>query len=205
MAAAAVRLVILDRDGVINRESPAFVRSPAQWHPLPGSLEAIARLYHAGWTVAVATNQSGVGRGLLTLQTLEQIHARMAEALAAHGARLAQIAYCPHLPEEGCACRKPRPGLLYEIAARQGVSLANVPVIGDSLRDLEAARAAGARPMLVRSGNGAYTEASLPPDWRVAVVDDLSAAADLLLAECADGATADAAQPRGTPTKAKDP
>ena len=181
-AATAVPLVILDRDGVINRESPDFIRTPAEWQPLPGSLEAIARLCRAGWTVTVATNQSGVGRGLLTLATLEMIHARMAEALAAHGARLAQIAYCPHLPEDGCDCRKPRPGLLHQIAARQGMALTNVPVIGDSLRDLEAARAVGARPILVRSGNGARTAAQLPAQWQVSIVENLAAAVDLLLA-----------------------
>lgn len=175
-------LVILDRDGVINRESPAFIRTPDQWQPLPGSLEAMARMYRAGWTLTVATNQSGVGRGLLTQQTLDAIHARMTAALAAQGAMLAQIAWCPHLPEDGCACRKPRPGLLHEIAARQGLALENVPVIGDSLRDLEAARAVGARPILVRTGNGRRTEACLPPEWQVTVVDDLAAAATLLLA-----------------------
>jgi len=196
-ASAAVPLVILDRDGVINRESPDFIRTTAEWQPLPGSLEAIARLCRAGWTVTVATNQSGVGRGLLSLATLEMIHARMAEALAAHGARLAQIAYCPHLPEDDCDCRKPRPGLLRQIAARQGMSLTNVPVIGDSLRDLEAARAVGARPILVRSGNGARTATQLPAQWQVSVVDDLAAAVDLLLANPDDAAQAAASQQPG--------
>lgn len=190
-------LVILDRDGVINRESPDFIRTPAEWQPLPGSLEAIARLCRAGWTVTVATNQSGVGRGLLTRATLERIHARMAEALAAHGGGLAQIAYCPHLPEDDCECRKPRPGLLHQIAARQGMALTNVPVIGDSLRDLEAARAVGARPILVRSGNGARTAAQLPAQWQVSVVDDLAAAVDLLLANRDEAAQAAASQQPG--------
>jgi D-glycero-D-manno-heptose 1,7-bisphosphate phosphatase len=193
-AVATVPLIILDRDGVINRESPDFIRTPAEWHPLPGSLEAIARLCRAGWSVTVATNQSGVGRGLLTLATLEMIHARMAEALAAHGGRLAQIAYCPHLPEDDCDCRKPRPGLLQQIAARQGLALTNVPVIGDSLRDLEAARAVGARPILVRSGNGARTAGQVPAQWQVSVVDDLAAAVDLLLGRPDDAEQAAASQ-----------
>lgn len=149
-----MRLVILDRDGVINHESDAFIKSPAEWIPLPGSLEAIARLSKAGYTVVVASNQSGVGRGLLTLESLEAIHAKMRQAVAAAGGKLDAIFFCPHRPEDHCDCRKPRPGLFHQIAEHYGVSLQSVPAIGDALRDIDAARAVGARAILVRTGRG---------------------------------------------------
>ncbi|MBK1725960.1 D-glycero-beta-D-manno-heptose 1,7-bisphosphate 7-phosphatase [Halorhodospira neutriphila] len=152
--------VILDRDGVVNHDSEAFIRAPEQWHPIPGSLEAIAALTREGWRVTVATNQSGIARGLLDEPTLERIHARLQAAVAAAGGRIEAIAYCPHGPDAGCPCRKPRPGLYRQLAARLGAGLQGVPVIGDSQRDLEAARAVGARPILVRTGKGEQTLAA---------------------------------------------
>ncbi len=178
------RLVILDRDGVINEDSDAYIKSPAEWVPVPGSLEAIARLTAAGWRVVVATNQSGIARGLFDLETLGRIHARMHRAVAEAGGRIEAIFFCPHGPDEGCRCRKPAPGLLEEIAARYRTTLEGVPVIGDSARDLEAARAAGARPVLVRTGKGRRTEAAGGPALEgVPVHDDLAAAVEALLRE----------------------
>jgi len=177
-----LKLIILDRDGVINEDSDAYIKSPEEWVPIPGSLEAIARLNRAGWTVTVATNQSGVGRGLYDLATLERIHARMNAALAAAGGHVDTLYYCPHTPADHCACRKPRPGLLESIARHYGVSLAGVPAIGDSLRDLQAAAAVGARPILVRTGKGerTLTNPDLPPD--IPIYPDLAAAVAALLA-----------------------
>lgn len=175
------RLVILDRDGVINRESPAFVKSAWEWRPLPGSLEAVGVLCAAGFTVAVATNQSGVGRGLIDPAALAGMHRKMQRLAARHGGRIDRIAVCPHLPESQCNCRKPEPGLLLELARHYRVTLAGVPVVGDSGRDLEAARAAGARPVLVSSGNGRRTEAALAARGeRVETWDDLLAFARAL-------------------------
>jgi len=171
------RVVVLDRDGVINRDSPDFIRSPEAWEPLPGSLEAIARLCRGGFTVAVATNQSGVGRGLLSAATLDAIHDRMRGAVAAAGGELAGVFACPHAPDAGCDCRKPAPGLLRQVEHALGVSLRGCPVIGDSGRDLDAARAVGARPILVCTGNGAATA-------RAREHEDLECYADL--AACAD-------------------
>lgn len=146
--------VILDRDGVINEDSNTFIRSPAEWRPIPGSLEAIARLNRAGFQVVVATNQSGVGRGLFDIRTLTAIHQRMRQELAVFGGRIEAIFFCPHLPDAGCPCRKPLPGMFHEIAGRLQISLSNVPAIGDSLRDLQAAHDAGAKPILVLTGKG---------------------------------------------------
>lgn len=176
-----MKLIILDRDGVINEDSDAYIKSPEEWVPIPGSLEAIARLNRAGWTVAVATNQSGVGRGLYDRATLDRIHARMNAALAAAGGHVDALYYCPHTPEDHCACRKPLPGLLESIARHYGVSLAGVPAIGDSLRDLQAAVAVDARPILVRTGKGerTLTNPDLPPG--TPVYPDLAAAVTGLL------------------------
>jgi D-glycero-D-manno-heptose 1,7-bisphosphate phosphatase len=178
---AIVNLVILDRDGVINYDSDEYIKSPAEWRPIPGSLEAIARLNRAGYRVVVATNQSGVGRGLFDIETLNAVHARMRAHLTEVGGSIDAIFFCPHRPQDDCACRKPRPGMLREIAARLRVTLEGVPAIGDSWRDVDAARAAGARPILVRTGKGeqALAERAPPPD--LPVYDDLAAAvADLL-------------------------
>jgi D-glycero-D-manno-heptose 1,7-bisphosphate phosphatase len=176
-------LVILDRDGVINEDSPNFIKSPREWHPIPGSLEAIARLSQAGHTVAIATNQSGLGRGLLDVATLNAIH-RLLEASVGHvGGRIDAIHYCPHVPADLCDCRKPRPGLLREIAERFGTTLEGVPAIGDSERDLEAARRAGARPILVLTGSGRDTLAGYAGREPPEVYENLAAAVDGLLAD----------------------
>lgn len=152
-----MRLVILDRDGVINEDSDEYIKSPDEWIPIAGSLEAIARLNRADYRVVVATNQSGIARGYFDLDTLSQIHEKMYRMLASHGGRIDAVFFCPHAPEDGCFCRKPQPGLLQEIASRLRVPLDAVPAIGDSLRDLQAARAVGAAPVLVRTGKGERT------------------------------------------------
>jgi D-glycero-D-manno-heptose 1,7-bisphosphate phosphatase len=175
------RLVILDRDGVINADSPDYIKSPDEWRPLPGSLEAIARLGRAGYQVVVASNQSGLGRGLFDAATLEAIHEKMRQAVAEAGGSLRAIYFCPHRPEENCDCRKPRPGLFHQIEKDLGTSLVGVPAIGDSARDMQAARAVGARPILVLTGNGQSTRRSdaAPSE----IFDDLASAADLLVKE----------------------
>lgn len=175
---AAGKLVILDRDGVINRDSREFVKNKCEFEPLPGSIEAIAELGRAGYTVAVASNQSGLARGLFDRRALRAMHRKLRRLVAAAGGRVDRIVVCPHGPDDGCCCRKPRPGLLLRLARHYDVALDGVPVIGDSLRDLEAAAAAGAQPILVRTGNGRKTERSLPAALRrVPVFDDLAAAA----------------------------
>lgn len=175
---AGRQLVLLDRDGVINADSPSHVRSVEAWQPLPGSLEAIAQLHQAGLRVAVCTNQSGLGRGLFRAATLAAIHRRMEEAVAAAGGELAGIFVCPHAPEAGCDCRKPRPGLLLRALAELGADPGETLFIGDSARDLQAAEAAGVTPVLVRTGNGRVTEREWPRP--VTVYDDLAAAATAL-------------------------
>ncbi len=152
-----MKLVILDRDGVINHDSASYIKSPDEWKPIAGSLEAIALLNQAGYRVLIATNQSGVGRGLFDMATLNAIHDKMHRALGLVGGHVDGIFYCPHASDAGCACRKPRPGLLDEISKRFGVSLEGVPFIGDSLRDLQAGAAVGAQPVLVLTGKGKKT------------------------------------------------
>ncbi len=152
-----MKLVILDRDGVINYDSDQFIKSPEEWKPIPGSLDAIAKLNHAGYTVVVATNQSGVGRGLLDMSTLTTIHEKMQKMLLLAGGRVDAIFYCPHTADLKCSCRKPEPGMLLEIADRFDTDLKGVPAIGDSLRDLVAAEKVGAKPMLVLTGKGRKT------------------------------------------------
>ncbi len=184
----AVRWAILDRDGVINYDSEAFIRAPGQWQSIPGSLPAIAALSRAGWRVAVATNQSGLARGLLDTQTLEAIHERLYTAVAEAGGRIDSLAYCPHGPGDGCGCRKPQPGLYRQLAAQLGAPLAGTPVIGDSARDLEAALAVGARPILVRTGKGEQTLAQGVLPAGTEVYADLRAAVAQLLEEEEDTA-----------------
>ena len=164
-----MKLVILYRDGVINHDSPSYIRSPEEWKPIPGSLEAIAKLTQAGFHVVVATNQSGIGRGLLEMATLNAIHDKMHLAVGQAGGRIEAIFYCPHAQEADCSCRKPKPGLLEEIGRRFGTSMKGVPCIGDSLHDLEAAAAAGAQAILVLTGNGAKTQrnGNMPANTRV--------------------------------------
>lgn len=155
-----MKLVILDRDGVINQDSDQFIKTPDEWKPIPGSLEAIAKLNHAGYRVVVASNQSGVGRGLFDMGALNAINDKMYRALAQVGGRIDALFYCPHAADANCQCRKPKPGMLINIAQRFNVDLAGVPAVGDSLRDLEAAAAVAAQPMLVLTGKGAKTQAA---------------------------------------------
>jgi D-glycero-D-manno-heptose 1,7-bisphosphate phosphatase len=155
-----MKLVILDRDGTINEDRDDYVKSPAEWVPIPGSLEAIARLNHAGWHTVIASNQSGLARGLFDMATLNAIHARMNRELAAVGGRIDAIFFCPHMPDDGCLCRKPRPGLIALIGERYGVELAETYMVGDSLPDLRAGVAAGCAPHLVRTGKGARLDAA---------------------------------------------
>lgn len=184
-----MKLVILDRDGTINADSDDFVKSPDEWQPLPGALEAIARLNHAGFHVVIASNQSGLGRGLFDVASLNAMHAKMHKMLSAHGGRIDAVFYCPHSPDEGCNCRKPLPGLFEQIADRFGLSLQGAPVVGDGLRDLQAGVAAGCEPHLVLTGKGAALRgrplpASYPPGTRVH--EDLGAFAEWLIqARCA--------------------
>jgi D-glycero-D-manno-heptose 1,7-bisphosphate phosphatase len=173
----ATRLVLVDRDGVINRDSDEYIKSVAEWEPLPGSLEAIADLTRAGFQVVVITNQSGVGRGLFSEQTLAEIHAEMRARAAAAGGKIAAIFYCPHQPGDGCHCRKPKPRLLQQAAAKFGVSLTGVAFIGDKPSDVEAATNAGARPILVGQRSAKDVADTVE---RYA---DFSAAAEVLITE----------------------
>ena len=178
----ALRLILLDRDGTINHDSDQYIKSPDEWRPIPGSLEAIARLNHAGYRVAVATNQSGIGRGLFDMATLNAIHDKMHRALAQVGGRVDAVFYCPHAADSSCDCRKPRAGLLKEAGRRFNVDLAGVPVVGDALRDLAAAQAVGAQPMLVLTGKGEKTlrDGEFPPN--TLIFPDLAFAVSALLA-----------------------
>ena len=178
------RLVILDRDGVVNRDSAEFVKTTAEWVPIPGSIEAIACLEKAGYTVTIASNQSGLGRGLFDRRALRAMHRKLRRLVSAAGGHVGRIVVCPHAPDAGCACRKPKPGLLHRLGRHYGADLANTPVIGDSLRDLEAAASVGARPILVRTGNGRKTEKTLPETLAtIEIYDDLAAAAKALVKE----------------------
>lgn len=175
-----MKLIILDRDGVINYDSDAYIKSLEEWIPLPGSIAAIARLSKAGWTVAVATNQSGIGRGYYSEATLQSMHERLCQLVAEQGGQVDLIRYCPHAPEAGCDCRKPLPGLFIQIAEHFNQPLQGVPTVGDSPRDLEAGCAVGCTPYLVRTGKGARSEhKTLPTGTRVFA--DLSAVVDHLL------------------------
>ncbi len=177
---AGTRLIILDRDGVINQDSDDFIRSPDAWQPVPGSLPAIARLTQAGWRVVVASNQSGVGRGYFDMDTLNRIHERMHKRVQEAGGNIEAVFACTAVDDEN-PYRKPNPGMLNAIADRLGLSLIGVPVVGDAARDVEAARRAGAWPILVRTGKGerALAAGAIAPD--VAVFDDLAAVVDHLL------------------------
>ena len=155
-----MKLIILDRDGTINADRDDYVKSPDEWVPIPGALEAIARLNHAGWHTVIATNQSGIGRGTFDMAALNAMHVKMNQLLAKHGGRIDAVFFCPHAPQEVCSCRKPLPGLFEQIGERFGVSLRDVPVVGDSLRDLQAGMAVGCRPHLVRTGKGARLDSA---------------------------------------------
>jgi D-glycero-D-manno-heptose 1,7-bisphosphate phosphatase len=174
-------LIILDRDGVINYDSADYIKSAKEWIPIPGSLEAISRLSQNGYRIVVASNQSGISRRKFTINELNDIHQKMIMHLAQSGGSIEAIVFCPHGPREGCDCRKPKPGMLFDIANRLRVSLKEVYFVGDSQRDLEAAQAAGAKPVLVRTGNGALLDdsGSVPVD--VPVFTDLAEFVDHLL------------------------
>nr|WP_319564099.1 D-glycero-beta-D-manno-heptose 1,7-bisphosphate 7-phosphatase [uncultured Rhodoferax sp.] len=179
-----IKLVILDRDGTINQDSAEFIKSADEWMPLPGALEAIARLNHAGWHVVVASNQSGLGRGLFEVSDLNEIHAKMHSMLAAVGGRIDAVFYCPHSPNEECRCRKPDTGLFEQISDRYGFGIKGVPTVGDSARDVVAGAAAGCEPHLVLTGKAAvYKGRSLPDSFppNTYVHHDLSAFVDFLL------------------------
>ena len=175
------KLVILDRDGVINHDSDAYVKSAAEWIPIPGSAEAIARLSKAGYQVAVATNQSGLGRGYFSQAVLDQMHHKMNALITAAGGTLDGIFFCPHVPDQNCDCRKPLPGLIHQIQASLDISARGAIMIGDSLRDLQAGQAAGCTPVLVKTGKGLATLSKGTGLEGVAVFDDLAAAVDYLL------------------------
>ena len=177
-----MKFIILDRDGVINVDSDQFIKSPDEWKPIPGSLEAIARLNQYGWRVVVASNQSGVGRGLFGMDTLSAINDKMVRCLAQAGGRLDAIFFCPHAADSTCDCRKPKPGLFQQIAERFNLDLHGVPCVGDSLRDLQAGVAVGCSPYLVLTGKGELTAANpaLPEGTKIfpdleAVVAELTA------------------------------
>ncbi len=178
-----MKLIILDRDGVINQDSDDYIKSADEFIPLPGSLEAIARLKQAGYTIAIATNQSGIARGFYDEATLAAMHDKLAHLLDEQGGEIDYIAYCPHGPDDDCTCRKPLPGLLTEIGKHFGVELTNVPIIGDSLRDIQAARTVGAFPILVKTGKGEHTLAHMDQISDIPVYKDLAAAVDTLLSK----------------------
>ena len=178
-----MKLIILDRDGVINEDSDDYIKSPEEWIPIPGSLDAIARLNHAGYAVAIASNQSGIARGYFTLETLAAMSVKMNEMLSQHGGRIDALVFCPHGPKEGCDCRKPKPGMLIEIGNRFKTSLSNVIFVGDNINDVKAAQAAGVKPVLVKTGKGQQTIARLADEDinHVDVYDDLEDVVNSLL------------------------
>ncbi len=196
-----MKLVIVDRDGTLCVEREGYLQSPDDWEPLPGALEAIARLNHAGYHVVIAANQPGLGRGLFEVGALNAIHARMNKQLAAVGGRVEAVFYCPHAPDEGCSCRKPLPGLFLQIGERYKIDLKQVHAVGDSVRDAQAAQAAGCVPHLVLSGREAPAQTDpLPPDYPpgTRVHADLAAFACSFIAEME--ALEQAAAARETPT-----
>lgn len=176
-----MKLIILDRDGVINEDSDEYIKTPDEFIPIPGSLEAITRLNHAGYMVLVATNQSGIARGYFSMDTLNQIHDKLKRLLNAYGGHVDGIFFCPHGPEDNCHCRKPNPGLYEEISQRLDIDLDAVPAVGDSLRDLQAARSVGALPVLVRTGKGERTLAKGEGLQDIPVFADLASYVDHLL------------------------
>jgi D-glycero-D-manno-heptose 1,7-bisphosphate phosphatase len=181
-----VKLIILGRDGILNEFRHDHVKSPDEWVPIRGALEAVARLNHAGWHTVVATNQSGIGRGMIDMSSVNAIHARMIKLAQVQGGRIDAVFFCPHTPEDHCDCRKPEPGMMHDVASRYGIDLPKVPMVADTLRDLQAAQAAGCEPHLVLSGRAANVDeaqlqhmlAAVP---RTQVHRDLMAFADYLL------------------------
>lgn len=175
------KILILDRDGVINQDSDAFVKSAEEWIPLPGAIEAIAKLYKAGWTLAIATNQSGVARGKFSQTALDEQHTKMLNLIHAAGGDLHHIAWCPHGPDEGCLCRKPKAGLLDQISQALNLDLKGGVMVGDALRDLQAGQARGCQAVLVRTGKGEKTLTEGTGLEGVKVVADLADLAEQLL------------------------
>ncbi|HQW38583.1 MAG TPA: D-glycero-beta-D-manno-heptose 1,7-bisphosphate 7-phosphatase, partial [Usitatibacteraceae bacterium] len=169
-----MKLVILDRDGVINQDSDKYIKSPAEWQPIPGSIEAIARLHQGGYRIVVATNQSGIGRGLFDMATFNAMNDKMMELVFRQGGRIDALFFCPHTDLENCTCRKPRTGMYEEIAARYHMELKGVPCVGDAIRDLKAAEAVGGQPMLVLTGKGEKTRAEGGMPRRTLVFADLA-------------------------------
>jgi D-glycero-D-manno-heptose 1,7-bisphosphate phosphatase len=174
------RYVLIDRDGVLNHESDQFIKSPEEWLPIEGSLEAIALLNQHGYKVVIITNQSGLARGFFDQSTLDKIHAKMHRLAADKGGKIDGIYLCPHGPDDGCACRKPKPGLLKSFAAERKVNLQGMPFIGDSLRDIQAAQAVNANPILVKTGKGRETCAN-NPNLNIPVFENFYDAANYLV------------------------
>lgn len=182
-----MKLIILGRDGILNEYRDDHVKAAAEWVPIPGALEAVSRLNHAGWHAVVATNQAGIGRGMIDMASVNLIHAHMNKLMQAQGARLDAVFFCPHTPEDHCECRKPLPGMMLEIGRRYGMDLRQVPVAADTLRDLQAAHAAGCEPHLVRTGRAAGLDEAQVEQWQqkvpgVRVHADLAALAEHLIA-----------------------
>lgn len=178
-----MKLIILDQTGVINQSSDAFIKTPDEWIPIPGSLDAIARLTHSGYRVVIVANQSGIGRGLLDMATYNAINDKMYKAVNQAGGRIDAIFFCPHTSVDKCTCRKPATGLLEEIMQRYGVNLKNAPAVGDSLKDLQAAAAVGAIPILVLTGNGKTTRTAKEIPAGTQIFENLAAVADALAGE----------------------
>jgi len=176
-----MKLVILDHNGVINQSSETFIKTPDEWRPIPGSLEAIARLTHSGYRVVTASNQSGIGRGLLDMVTFNAINDKMYKAVAQVGGRIDSIFFCPHTSADKCNCRKPKTGMFEEIMQRYGTDLKNIPIIGDALRDIQAADAVGALPILLLTGKGRKTQEQNKLPSRTLIFDDLFAAVDAIV------------------------
>jgi len=182
----APKLVILGRDGILNRFREDHVKDPKEWDPIPGALEAVAKLNHSGWHVVVATNQAGIGRGMIDMASVNTVHQHMNKLLMAKGGRFDAVFFCPHAPEDNCECRKPLPGMMKDIGLRYGVELRNVPMAVDTLRDLHAAQAAGCQPHLVRSGRAEHLNEAELAGWLQAVPEtlvhaDLGAFAEYLM------------------------
>lgn len=182
-----MKLIILGRDGILNEYRDDHVKAAAEWVPIPGALEAVSRLNHAGWHAVVATNQAGIGRGMIDMASVNLIHAHMNKLMQAQGARLDAVFFCPHTPEDHCECRKPLPGMMLEVGRRYGIDLHQVPVAADTLRDLQAAQAAGCEPHLVRTGRAAGLDDAQVEQWRqqvpgMRVHADLAALAEHLIA-----------------------
>lgn len=181
-----IKLIVLSRDGVINEDLERPITTVDEWVPIEGSLEAIARLNQEGWSVAIVTNQSGIGRGVLELATLHDIHKKMHELLNQVGGKIDVIAFCPHTDSEDCACRKPAPGMLYSISERLGIDLSNVTMVGDSLRDMQTAMASAVSPVIVRTGKGQKTLDTHKGLEHIPAFDNLAAYVDDLLAPKAE-------------------